>query len=40
MDRHFHYDWGLLPEYLDILRSRLQIAVVYGGDDKHQRRRL
>jgi D-alanine-D-alanine ligase len=32
MDRHFHYDWGLLPEYLDILRSRLQIAVVYGGD--------
>ncbi len=28
----FSYEFGSLDKYLDILRSRLKIAVVYGGD--------
>ena len=32
MDTLFQYDIGLLPHYLDLLRTKLRIAVVYGGD--------
>lgn len=27
-----HYDFNLLPEYLDVLRDKLRIAIIYGGD--------
>ena len=32
--RGFVYDFAQLPAYLDVLRSRMHVAVVYGGD-KH-----
>ncbi len=32
MNKSFHYDFGLLPHYIESLRSKLRIAVVYGGD--------
>ena len=32
----FSYDFGMLAAYLDILRSRLRIAIVHGGDRTKQ----
>jgi len=28
----WHYDFSLLPQYLDVLFAKLRIAVVFGGD--------
>lgn len=32
METKFHYDQSLLPHYLQVLYSKLRIAVVYAGD--------
>ncbi|MBD2104032.1 D-alanyl-alanine synthetase [Leptolyngbya sp. FACHB-261] len=32
VDPCFHYEFSLLPPYLDILLSKLRIAVIYGGN--------
>jgi D-alanine-D-alanine ligase len=34
IDKQFIYDFHLLADYLDVLRQKLRLAVVYGGD-KH-----
>jgi D-alanine-D-alanine ligase len=33
---HLHYDFSLLPQYLEVLYSNLRIAVVYGGNHNQQ----
>ncbi|HEY9605444.1 MAG TPA: D-alanyl-alanine synthetase [Allocoleopsis sp.] len=33
---YFHYDFSLLPRYLESLRSTLRIAVIYGGDSNKE----
>ena len=32
VDTTLHNDFSLLPQYLEILRSKLRIAVIYGGN--------
>ncbi len=31
-NQNYHYDFSLLPEYIEKLFSKLRIAVIYGGD--------
>jgi hypothetical protein len=34
-DKQFLYDFHLLSDYLNVLREKLRIAVVFGGDKRN-----